>query len=211
MNLEAGMIALVLLLTYFIGTIPTAWMVVRRRGMDIREEGSRNVGAMNTLGVTKSKRRFFIVFLVDFAKGVLAVFAARWLVGESSLVVDALAILGVVLGHNFNLWLSIPRRRIEGGKGLAAGLGGLALSMYWLIAVWAVGFLVGFYLYKIIWGTGKIAPGSVLATIPLPIAAYYLYGSTVAIIMTFVALAVVVKHVEEMSELLQAERKANNS
>jgi glycerol-3-phosphate acyltransferase PlsY len=193
---------LILLVTYLLGTIPTAWIVVRRRGMDIREEGSGNVGAMNTLGVTKSKRRFLVVFAVDFLKGILAVLLARLLAGEASLEIDALAILGVVLGHNFNVWLSLRRRRVEGGKGLAAGLGGLAMSMYWIIPVWGLGFLVGFFLYKAVSGIGKIAPGSTLATLTVPFAAYWFYGTTVSIIMTLVTLAIVAKHVEDMRELL---------
>ena len=206
--MSATTIALILVATYLIGTLPTAWLVVRQKGQDIREEGSGNVGAMNTLGVTGSKRRFILVFIVDTLKGVVAVLAARYLAGEASIIGDSLAILGVVLGHNINVWLSIPRGRIEGGKGLASGIGGLAASvMPLIIPVWIGAFIVGFFLYKSIWGIGKIAPGTTLATLTVPIAAYIFYGSTVygttaVLIMCIVTFAIVIKHVPEMKELL---------
>ena len=196
-------IVLILVITYLIGTLPTAWLAVRHKGQDIRDEGSGNVGAMNTLGVTGSKGRFIIVFIVDALKGVAAVLAARYLAGEASITIDALAILGVVLGHNFNIWLSVRRGQIEGGKGLAAALGGLAVSdMYMIIPVWIVTFAVGFFLYKLIWHRSKIAPGTTLATLSVPVAAYFFYGSTALLIMGIVTFAIVIKHVEEMRELL---------
>lgn len=202
---------LVLVATYLIGTLPTAWMVVKRQGQDIREEGSGNVGAMNTFGVTKSKRRFFLVFLVDALKGVAAIFCARYLAGESTIVVDATGMLGVVLGHNFNIWLSWSTKRISGGKGLAAALGCLAVSMYALIPAWAAGFAIGFFLYKIIWGVVKIAPGTTLATIVMPFAAYPLYGTQTAALMSLTVLAIVVKHVAEMKELFKVDRRIKES
>jgi len=203
--------ALILVATYLIGTLPTAWMVVRRHGQDIREEGSGNVGAMNTFGVTNSKRRFFLVFVVDALKGVAAIFCARYLAGEPTVVVDATGMLGVVLGHNFNIWLSLPSKKVAGGKGLAAALGCLAVSMYWLIPAWVAGFAVGFFLYKMTWGVGKIAPGTTLATIVIPFAAYPLYGSETAAIMSLTVLAIVIKHVAEIRELLDADRGLTES
>lgn len=200
---------LILLATYLIGTLPTAWLVVRRHGQDIREEGSGNVGAMNTFGVTKSKRRFLVVLAIDAAKGALAVLCARYIAGESTTVIDAVAMLGVVLGHNFNIWLSIPSKKIAGGKGLASALGCLAMSMYLMIPVWLGGFLVGFYLYKFISGIGKIAPGTALATLVVPIAAYSIYGTTTSIIVGATALAIVVKHIPELKELLSAKLNKN--
>jgi glycerol-3-phosphate acyltransferase PlsY len=180
--------------------------VVKLHGQDIREEGSGNVGAMNTFGVTKSKRRFLLVFAIDALKGIVAILCARYIADEATILVDAVGMLGVVLGHNFNIWLSLPGRRIAGGKGLAAALGCLAMSMYWLIPVWVGGFLVGFFLYRMIWGTGKIATGTSLATLVVPGAAYYLYGATTSIIVGLTALAIVVKHVAELKELVSAER-----
>jgi glycerol-3-phosphate acyltransferase PlsY len=204
-------ISLILAATYLIGTLPTAWLVVKRHGQDIREVGSGNVGAMNTFSVTGSKRRFILVFIIDALKGVAAVLCARYLAGEASIPLDATAMLGVVLGHNFNVWLSIPAKRVAGGKGLASALGSLTMSMYWLIPVWLTGFLVGFFLYKIIWGSGKIAPGTTLATLVVPLAAYLLYGTTTSIIMTLTTLAIVIKHIPELKELFSAERNITES
>jgi glycerol-3-phosphate acyltransferase PlsY len=165
---------------------------------------------MNSFMVTKSKQTFLTVFIVDFLKGVIAVFAAQYVGGESDLV-NSIAILGVVLGHNFNIWLSISSGKLEGGKGLAAGLGALAMSLVKLIPVWIIGFALGFFLYKLAWGKGKIAPGTTLATLILPVAAFYFYGPVAAVIMGITTLAIVIKHVTEMRELLAAERPGTQS
>lgn len=206
--MDATTVILILLATYLLGTTPTAWVALRPKGQDIREEGSGNVGAMNSFMVTKSKGTFFIVFIVDFLKGVLAVLAARYIAGETTVAVDALAILGVVLGHNFNIWLSVKRGRVEGGKGLAAGLGGLALSMWKIIPVWALFFALGYFLYKQIYGAGKIAPGTTVGTATVPIAAYVFYGPVAFGVMLITAFAIVIKHVGEMKELLASERSS---
>ena len=81
---------------YLLGSLPSAYLMARwRRNTDIRRVGSRNMGAMNVLysvGVWEG----FTVLIVDFAKGFLAVFIARWL-GESltvQMACGAVAILG---------------------------------------------------------------------------------------------------------------------
>ena len=57
---------------YFFGSFPTAYLLLKRtKGIDITKNGSGNVGAYNSFRVTKSKFLGFVVFLVDFSKGVL--------------------------------------------------------------------------------------------------------------------------------------------
>ena len=86
-----------------------------------------------------------------------------------------------------------------------------AMSLVKLIPVWAIMFGIGFYLYKLVWVSGKIAPGTTLGTLALPIGAYYFYRTTAAIIMGITTLAIVVKHVTEMRELLAMERPGTQS
>jgi glycerol-3-phosphate acyltransferase PlsY len=101
---------------YLMGSIPTAYIVVRWiRGLDIRLMGSKNVGTLNAfhqVGIMGA----VLVLAVDAAKGALAVLAPGWL-GAPGWSVYTTAIL-VVVGHNWPVFL-----RFRGGKGVASALG----------------------------------------------------------------------------------------
>ena len=102
--------------SYLLGSVPTAYLVVKfLRGEDIRELGSKNVGALNAyhqVGVLGS----LLVLSVDSLKGALAVFLPQWL-GAPEWTVFFTATL-VVLGHNWPVMLGF-----RGGKGVATILG----------------------------------------------------------------------------------------
>jgi acyl phosphate:glycerol-3-phosphate acyltransferase len=104
------------LAAYLLGSIPTAYIVVYRlKGVDIRQVGSGNVGALNTLhqvGIWGA----LVVLIVDAAKGALAVLVPGW-VGTPDWVAYLTAIL-VVVGHNWPVFLGF-----RGGKGVAAIFG----------------------------------------------------------------------------------------
>ena len=106
---------------YFLGSVPAAYLVVKfLRGEDIRELGSKNVGALNTyhqVGVLGS----LLVLSVDSLKGALAVLLPQWL-GAPQWTVFLTATL-VVLGHNWPVVLGF-----RGGKGVATILG-ISLAM----------------------------------------------------------------------------------
>ena len=115
---------------YFLGSIPTAYILVRwLKGQDIREGGSHNVGALNTYrqaGIPAG----IAVLLVDMAKGVLAVVAPR-LVGADDWVLFLTTPL-VVAGHNWPVFLNF-----RGGKGAAAIFGISLVIVPWLTAITA--------------------------------------------------------------------------
>ncbi len=98
--------------SYLLGSVPTAYLVVRAlRGDDIRRLGSGNVGALNTyhlLGFGPA----MLVLVGDTAKGVLAV-GVPWLTGADYWVIFATTPL-VVVGHNWPVFL-----KFQGGKGAA--------------------------------------------------------------------------------------------
>lgn len=106
---------------YLLGSVPAAYLVVKfLRGEDIRELGSKNVGALNTyhqVGVLGS----LLVLSVDSLKGALAVLLPQWL-GVPQWTVFLTATL-VVLGHNWPVVLGF-----RGGKGVATILG-ISLAM----------------------------------------------------------------------------------
>jgi glycerol-3-phosphate acyltransferase PlsY len=139
---------------YLIGTFPSAALIARANGIDIRAVGSGNPGASN---VTRALgwRKGAWVFALDAAKGALA--AAIGLVAggrPGGYVLGAVAIVG----HVFPVWT-----RFRGGKGVATGGGALAvmspITFVSLVVVWVV-------LLKV---THKASVASIVVTILVPV------------------------------------------
>ncbi len=119
------------ILSYLIGSIPSAYLVARVvRKIDIRRVGTGNVGATNVYRHV-GPLAGVLTAVADVAKGMVAVSLAQ-LPYFASNAAPLVALLCAVIGHNWPLWLGF-----EGGGGLATFGGGLAL----LIAVWQVVFL----------------------------------------------------------------------
>ncbi len=124
------------LLSYLVGSIPTAYLAVRvLRHRDIRLLGDRNAGAANAARLL-GRRLGFAVGTIDVAKGALVVLMAQNL--DNSLSAPMLAGLAVVAGHNWPLFL-LGR----GGRGAAPAAGVLlALAPYAAIPLILPGLLV---------------------------------------------------------------------
>lgn len=123
-------IMIALLCAYIIGSFPTAYIAGRlKKGIDIREVGSRNLGAMNvfyTVGFIPG----LIVLAIDIGKGALGMALARWL--GVHLYVQLAAGIMVVVGHAFPVFL-----KFKGGRGGASVIGVLAYLMPWGIPFYA--------------------------------------------------------------------------
>lgn len=102
---------------YLLGSFPSGYVVGRLRGIDVRQWGSGRIGGTNVLRSVGPWAAILAV-LSDVAKGVLAVFVARALVGSPS--AEALAGLAAILGHDFSIFLTF-----SGGRGVATTLGAL--------------------------------------------------------------------------------------
>lgn len=131
-------------LSYAIGTIPTAWLIMKRtHGIDIREHGTGNVGAMNTFDVSGSKALGIVTMLLDALKGVAAVAMAQFLFGGQSdgwFLSTAVAAPACILGHNYNILL-----RGKGGRGLATATGAFAWMNPFVIVLWDIMYLTGYF------------------------------------------------------------------
>ncbi len=129
MQNESLAIAIALIAAYLLGSIPSAYIVGRlRKGIDIRQVGSRNMGAMN---VFYNVGFFYglLVLLTDLGKGAATVALARyWL--EVPVSVELITGAVAVLGHSFPVWL-----RFRGGKGGAPLIGTLIFFMPWGLAI----------------------------------------------------------------------------
>lgn len=106
---------LLVVLAYLLGCIPTGLLIAKARGIDIRQQGSGNIGATNVLR-SVGKLPALIVIIMDPLKGFLATLMAKALAMDIWMI--ALCALAVVLGHNFNVFL-----KFQGGKGIATSLG----------------------------------------------------------------------------------------
>lgn len=149
--------ALALLASYLLGAIPTSYLVGRVfRGIDLREHGSRNLGATNlyrTLGW-----KFAVpVALFDIAKGAVPVMLIAPLVSQSRLFALACG-AAAVIGHVLSVFV-----RFRGGKGVATAagvmLGFSPLAVGIAAVVWAA----------VVFGTGYVSLGSMIAAATLPI------------------------------------------
>ena len=120
---------LALVLAYLIGGFPSAFVFARlRKGVDIRQVGSHNMGAMNTF-YSVGFWWGMLVLILDMSKGAAAVAVAWQLThtGYIQLIAGAVA----VVGHGFPVYL-----KFKGGKGGAACIGILAYVMPWGIPVY---------------------------------------------------------------------------
>jgi glycerol-3-phosphate acyltransferase PlsY len=122
---------------YFIGSIPVAFLLARKRhGVDLRKEGSGNIGARNAFEVTANKRTGFAVLILDIHKGIIPLVILSKL-GYCDVIPIVAAT--IILGHCYSIWL-----KFRGGRGLAtASAIALLLSPAILLAWIVLYFLVG--------------------------------------------------------------------
>ena len=138
---------------YLIGSVPFAYLLARRRGIDLRRVGSGNVGASNVLR-TSGVPAAVIAMCLDSVKGAIAVvLAERFVSGSTPQVAAGLA---AVIGHVYPVWL-----RFRGGKGVATAAGVFAVIAPFALAIACAVFVVS------VWATRYISVGSLAGTIAL--------------------------------------------
>ncbi len=128
---------------YVCGATPFGYIAAKTlRGIDIREHGSRNIGATNVIRVC-GKAIGVPVFILDVFKGWLPAWYAQHWLGEQGAGATTITLVGIlagvaaVLGHNFTFWL-----KGQGGKGIATSSGALLGTAPAAVAVALVVWLV---------------------------------------------------------------------
>ncbi len=112
-------IALAIIIGYLLGSIPFAYIIGRlKKGVDIREVGGGNVGALNTYREIGPLYGLGVL-AADIVKGALAVWIASWLGLELEWI--CVAGFAAVVGHNWPLFI-----KFKGGMGAATVIGVLA-------------------------------------------------------------------------------------
>ncbi len=185
--------------SYLLGAIPFGFLIGKMAGVDVRLEGSRNIGATNVSRLL-GKKFGLMTLACDVAKGYLPMLAASWFLpdgGSKDYMVPLCGVMAVV-GHMFPVYLGF-----KGGKGVATGLGVfLFLSPLAILASLAV--FVG-----AVYFTGFVSAGSLLSSALVPLWIELLGGSAIAIIAAaVVALLIWVKHHENIGRLVRGEEKS---
>jgi len=135
------------ILGYLVGGIsPAAWLG-KKKNVNLKQSGTKNLGATNT-AIVMGKKAGIFVLIFDIAKSFLSYKLAKWLFPRL-LIAGILASIGCILGHCFPVTM-----HFQGGKGLAA-FGGLILaySPCIFLTIISVGIALMFLL-----NTGVIAP-----------------------------------------------------
>lgn len=121
--MDTQTVLLIITLSYVIGSFPTAYIVGRLNGFNIFNIGSGNMGTTNVLR-SMGLGWGALVFVVDIAKGVLAVWLARQIAPDTAQAsASAVSAVAVVSGHNWSFIASLISGSIRGGKGAATAGG----------------------------------------------------------------------------------------
>lgn len=155
----------IILISYFLGSVPSGYIGARIGGIDIRKFGSGNIGATN---VTRAlgKKYGYPVFLADFSKGLAAVLVApslghHFTAAGSDDAFRVVAGVSVVFGNAFPVWL-----RFRGGKGVATSAG----MLFGLIPAAAIAVIVVWVI--VFFSTRYVSLASIIAAVALPAAVW---------------------------------------
>lgn len=202
MNILLTLIAI--LLAYLLGSIPTAvWLGRAFHGIDVREHGSGNAGATNTIRVLGWSTGI-PVLIVDLAKGWVAAMLPvilKLAPAESALLTNLQIITGLtaIIGHIFPVFAGF-----RGGKGVATVFGVL-LAIHPLLTLVCMGvFLVVLII------TGIVSVSSMIAGIAFPIILMTIFDTSsliFKIFSVFVAIALLITHRNNIKRLMHGEEK----
>jgi glycerol-3-phosphate acyltransferase PlsY len=192
------LIAVTLIGAYLLGSIPTAYLVGKfRKGTDIRDIGSKNMGAMNVI-YNVGFWWGFLVMLIDIGKGVLVMWGAQKLLMPDYALAYYTAGIIVILGHSFPVFL-----KFRGGKGGATAVGVLSFLMF------PFGFLVGlgvFGILMLITRFPTLSYGIGLLSFPLVGWLHYHNGNWII----FSSIVVAIPFIRYVPRLKEIYKKAGN-
>jgi glycerol-3-phosphate acyltransferase PlsY len=156
-------VVVAIVIAYVAGSIPSAYLAGKWRGIDLRQHGSGNLGATNVVRVL-GIRIGAVVFIVDTLKGFLPVFFLPALTGAAQPELISLAVGGAaIIGHVRPVFLLGQK----GGKGVATA-GGVFLGVAWLPAI------VAFAVWIVVFATSRyVSVASLSAALALPFAFFF--------------------------------------
>ncbi|NOU35332.1 MAG: glycerol-3-phosphate 1-O-acyltransferase PlsY [Kiritimatiellaceae bacterium] len=178
-------------LAYLLGSVPFGLLISKAKGVDIRKQGSGNIGATNVLRCL-GKPLGITCFVLDALKGYLPA-ALFPVIGKVDPTFGILFGTAAILGHNFPVFLNF-----KGGKGVATSAG--VLLGVAPLAV-AIGVLTWVIVFKI---SGYVSLGSIIAALVVVITGWVRAGKdgkTVAVALTLLGALTIWRHRDNIKRL----------
>ena len=188
--MTAVIVILLAALAYIIGSIPFGLLISKAKGVDIRKQGSGNIGATNVLRCL-GKPLGITCFVFDALKGFLPA-ALFPMIGKLDPTFGILFGTAAILGHNFPVFL-----KFKGGKGVATSAGVLLGVAPLAVVIGLIAWVVVFY------ASGYVSLGSIIAALVVVITGWTAgYGPVIATALTLLGALTVWRHRENIKRLL---------
>ncbi len=187
---------------YLIGGIPFGLLLAKKfAGVDVKASGSGSIGATNVLRVVKesnpalAKKLGIATLVLDALKGVTVLLVA-YFIGLSEATLWGIAVIAV-LGHCFSPYLGL-----EGGKGIATGMG---VMMFMLPFETVIALVVWGVLAKSVKISSLSSLSGVLA---LLISSFYIHPAMAHAPVVLIVLVLFYKHIPNIVRLFSGQEKA---
>ncbi len=185
--------------SYLVGAVPFGLLLSRSSGIDIRTQGSCNIGATNVARLL-GKKMGILTLLLDVAKGFFPMFLTALIIGDGQgrNLIIALSGAATVVGHMYPVYLGF-----KGGKGVATGLG-----VFLYLAPLSVLFSLLLFIVAVAL-SGFVSLGSLLASAAIPLWLFLLGEATWKILLSaFIGILIWFKHVPNIKRLLAGTEKS---
>ena len=180
-----------ILISYLTGSIPFGYLIAKRKGINIFNVGSGNIGATNISRVL-GKKLGVLVLILDALKGAIPTLIA-YKIFSIKLPLLMLIPIAAIAGHCFSIFL-----KLKGGKGVATSLGSMLVIFPLQIGLcFAI-----FAIVLLIWGYVSLA--SIISSLAFPIIVLISgYNINVFLFTLFIALFILYRHKGNINRLLQ--------
>ncbi len=199
------MLYLFIVISYLIGSIPFGLILSRVTGVDIRKQGSGNIGATNVTRLL-GKKLGILTLVGDVLKAVVPMLAAHWYFVNAGIEVSSndldriLSLCGgaAFLGHIFPIYL-----KFRGGKGVATALGVF-------LVLEPVAVLISLLIFvAVVYFSGFVALGSLLVSALLTLWIWLLGGTPNHVFLAFfIGVLIWIKHADNIKRLLAGTEKS---
>ena len=199
------MLYLFVLISYLIGSIPSGLILSKATGVDIRQQGSGNIGATNVTRLL-GKKLGILTLVGDVLKAVIPMLAAHWYFVNAGIELSPndldriLSLCGgaAFLGHIFPIYL-----KFRGGKGVATALGVF-------LVLEPVAVLISLFIFvAVVYSSGFVALGSLLVSALLTLWIWLLGGTPNHVFLAFfIGVLIWIKHADNIKRLLAGTEKS---
>lgn len=186
-------IVFLVICSYFIGSIPSAYIISKFKGIDIMKQGSGNPGATNVARVIGIPYGI-VTLLCDVFKGYIVCYLAKDIFKLSELILG-LCIVSVILGHIFSIFL-----KFKGGKGVAVFSGVILGLDHLVFGIFILTFLFIFLIFR------YVSISSLVSVLAACVLFHILNRSNfLTMLMGIVFLLILFRHKENIQRIFKGE------